>query len=137
MIKEAIVDSGIWIASKIEGSENKKAESILEAFSNSNIKKIYITNYVLLESVNFLLRKKHFDIALEIYDYLTKTDRINLIHIDENMSMRIRELFEKYKTFSVTDCSMIVLAEDYNIKYLFSLDSDFDKVKGLIRKESF
>lgn len=136
MIKEAIVDSGIWIASKIEGSENKKATSILEAFSNSNINKIYITNYILLESVNFLLRKKHFDVALEIYDYLTKTDRINIIHIDENMSIRIRELFEKYKTFSITDCSMIVLAEDYNIKYLFSFDSDFDKVRSIIRKET-
>lgn len=83
------------------------------------------------------MRKKHFDIALEIYDYLTKTDRINIVYIDENMSLRIRELFEKYKTLSVTDCSMIVLAEDYNIKNLFSFDSDFEKIRGLTRRESF
>src|SRR3989344_573806 len=99
MIKDAIVDSGIWIASKIEGTENKKAESILKAFSDSNIARIYITNYVLLESVNFLLRKKHFDITLEIYDYLINTNRITIIYVDENMSVRIRELFEKYKMF--------------------------------------
>ncbi len=137
MIKEAIIDSGIWIASKIEGPENKKAESILKAFLNLDIQKIYVTDYILLESVNFLLRKKHFDIALEIYDYLTKTDRINIVYVDENMSLRIRELFEKYKTLSVTDCSMIVLAEDYNIKNLFSFDSDFEKIRGLTRRESF
>jgi len=137
MIKEAIIDSGILIASKIEGPENKKAESILKAFLNLDIQKIYVTDYILLESVNFLLRKKHFDIALEIYDYLTKTDRINIVYVDENMSLRIRELFEKYKTLSITDCSMIVLAEDYDLKYLFSLDSGFEKIKSLTRKESF
>ncbi len=137
MIKGAIVDSGIWIASKTEGSEYKKAESILKAFSNSNINKIYITNYILIESVNFLLRKRHFDIALEIYDYLTSTDRINIIYIDENMSIRIKELFKKYKSLSLTDCSMIVTAEDYDIKYIFSFDSDFEKIKNIIRKDSF
>ncbi len=137
MIKEAIVDSGIWIASKVDGPENKKAESILKAFSDSRIHKIYITYYVLMESVNFLLRKKHFNVALETYNYLTKTDRINIVYIDEGMSTRIKELFEKYKTLSITDCSMIVLAEDYSIKSLFSFDSDFEKIKTVNRKESF
>ena len=137
MIKDAIIDSGIWIASRIEGTENKKSEFILKAFSENKINKIYITNYILLESVNFLLRKKHFDIALEIYNYLTNTDRIEVVYVDDSMSIRIKELFEKYKDLSVTDCSMIVLAEDYDIKYLFSFDSDFEKIRSFIRKETF
>ena len=136
MIKQAIVDSGIWIASRAEDSESKKAINILEKFSNSQIGEIYITNYILMESVNFLLRKKHFNIALEVYNYLTKTDRIKLIHVDEITSIRIKELFEKYKTLSIADCSIIALAENYNIETIFSFDSDFDKVKNLIRKES-
>jgi predicted nucleic acid-binding protein len=137
MIKEAIVDSGIWIASRAENSESKKASNILEAFSDLKISKIYITDYILLESVNFLLRKKYFDVALEIYDYLTKTDRINIIYVNENLSIRIKELFEKYKTLSLTDCSIIALAENSGIKTVFSFDSGFEKIKSISRKESF
>jgi len=136
MIKEAIVDSGVWIASKTEGEEGDKARIILETFSNGEINTIYITNYILLETVNFLLRKKHFKIALGVYDYLTKTDRIKLIHIDESMSMIIRDLFEKYESLSITDCSMVALAEDFGIKTVFSFDSDLDRVKKIIRKDS-
>src|SRR3989344_1449696 len=105
MIKEAIVDSGVWIASKTEGEEGDKARIILETFSNGEINTIYITNYILLETVNFLLRKKHFKIALGVYDYL-----------------------------SITDCSMVALAEDFGIKTVFSFDSDLDRVKKIIRK---
>ena len=134
----AILDSGIFIATQYKDDfYSERAMSILKGFKEGKISEIYINNYVLLEVVNFLLRKAFFDRANKAYEFLTKTDNIKLVYVDEVMDGGIKELFEKYKDLSLTDCSLIVLGENYKIKNLFSFDSGFDKVKGIIRKEAF
>ena len=134
----AILDSGIFIATQYKDDfYSERAMSILKGFKEGKISEIYINNYVLLEVVNFLLRKAFFDRANKAYEFLTKTDNIKLVYVDEVMDGRIKELFEKYKDLSLTDCSLIVLSENYKIKNLFSFDSGFDKVKNIIRKDAF
>ena len=56
MINRAIFDSGIFIGAKYPKDQyNKEALNIIDNFREGNIDKIYITNFVLLETVNFLL----------------------------------------------------------------------------------
>ena len=37
-------------------------------------------------------------------------------------------------TLSLADCLAVHLMKKYNIDTIFSFDSDFDKVKGIVRK---
>lgn len=132
IIKEAIIDSGVFIGSKYSRDQyNEEAIKILENLKNGDIGKVYINNYVLAETVNFLLTKAGFEMADETFEYLTGTDNIRVIE-EENLE-RIKELFKKYKNLSITDCSLAALSEKLKIREIFSFDKHFDAIKGLRR----
>lgn len=134
--KEAIIDTIVWVGAKSKDDQFKvRSREIIENFLNGNIKKIYITDYVLLETINFLLKKESFENANKALNMFLQSDRIEIIYADELMLQDIKKLFEEYKVLSLTDCSIIALMKEKGIKYLFSFDSGFDKVKGIIRKE--
>jgi predicted nucleic acid-binding protein len=136
MTGKAIIDSNVWIAAKHKEPSNKEAINIIESWKNSKIHTVYITDYVLMETTNFLLRKAHFETALEAAQMLIKSARIKVRYVDNLMMHKITELFERYKELSLTDCSLIALAEEENIKELYSFDKAFDRVKGIKRKDS-
>ena len=132
----AIFDSNIFIgALHARDEHSKKSIELLQKFNAGTIRKIIITNYVLLETVNFLLRKATPQVAREAHIFLTQTDRITIIHVDRLMSARINILFEKY-SLSLTDCSLIALAELEKLQAIHSFDKDFDKVKEVKRLAS-
>ena len=72
---KAIIDSGVFIGSWHKGdSLSDKAGEIIKSFTEGIIDTIFITNYVVVEIINFLLKKVNFEEMLRAYDYLTKTD---------------------------------------------------------------
>lgn len=132
MIGKAIVDSGVFIGSQYAKNQYAKgAIGVLENLKDSKISKIYTTNFVLAETINFLMAKAGYQKANAAFRYLTETDGIEIINIDN--FPRMKEIFQKYQTLSVTDCSLVVLSEKLKIKELFSFDRHFDSVKGIIR----
>ena len=135
MIKEAIVDSGVFIGAKYPRDQHhEEALKILENFIEGEIKRIYITDYVLTETVSFLLSKAGFNIADGAFDYLTETEGIEIIKVEDFAT--IKSLFKKYKKLSITDCSLVALGEKLKIKEIFSFDRNFESVKGIIRLTS-
>ena len=133
----AIFDSNIFIAIWHRGDSKKDAAiKILDTFKSEGIKNVYITNYVLVEVINFLLKKMNFEDLMQVYDYLTTTDRIKIIQVDKIMETGIHSLFLQYKSLSLTDCSLAALAKELSIRNIYSFDSGFDKVKGIIRLEN-
>lgn len=134
MISEAIFDSGIFIGAKLEGDQyNLQASEILESFMHDNISRVFITPYVVAECVNFILKKSVFQKANEALIYLTETDNIEIIKIELD---NIKSIFQKYKTLSLTDCSLVALSEKLKIRKIFSFDGHFDLVKGITRLTS-
>src|SRR3989344_4106845 len=119
----SIFDSNIFIgAIHSKDTNNKRAVEILKDFENQNHQTVYITNYVVLEVLNFLLKKIPFPEALGTYNYLTETSRIKVLYVDQFMNQTIKELFKKYKSLSLTDCSLIVLSQMHDIKTIHSFD---------------
>lgn len=136
MTKKAIIDSGVWIAAKHASDKYYgNAAEIIKALDDNRILYAFITDYVVLETANFLLRKTSFETALEAIRMLTESERIKVRYVDELMHFRIMQLFQKYKELSVADCSLIALAEEQGISQIFSFDTAFDRVSGIERKE--
>ena len=76
MIGKAIFDSGIFIGSLYNKDQyREEATEILEGLASGHIRKVYITDYVMLECVNFLLMKVGFEKANATLIYLTETER--------------------------------------------------------------
>ena len=132
----AIIDSGVWIAARYKNDQyREKALAIAESFLNEQIKEVHLTDYVLVETTNFLLRKESYETASEALDSFLQSERVIIRYVDKMMLMRIKELSKKYKGLSLTDCSLVVLAEETGIREIFSFDTAFDKVKGIQRSE--
>ncbi len=131
-----IADSNIFIAAwHKRDTNNELAIQILNQFENREIRTICVANYVIVEVVNFLLKKIPFELVLEAYEYLTQTEGIEIIYVDKIMEYEIKNLFLKYKTLTLTDCSLIALAKELSIKYIYSFDNGFDKAKEITRLE--
>jgi len=134
---EVVIDTVVWVGAKSERDNYyEKSNNIINAFLNKKIKKVIITDYVLIETINFLLRKSGFEFTYDVLNSITESGKIEIRYSDEIFLTKIKEIFEKYKNLSLTDCSIVALMEERKIKYLFSFDSGFDKVKGIIRKET-
>ena len=137
MTRAAIVDSGVWIAAKHASDQYYgKAARIMSAWNDRRIGYVFITDYVVVETANFLLRKTSFETALEAVKMLTESERIRVRYVDRLMHSAIMKLFQQYKGMSIADCSLIALAEETGIGDIFSFDTAFDRVKGVKRSES-
>ena len=133
--REAVIDSVVWIVAKSKRDQhNSDGEKILNSFFSKNIQKVYITDYILLETINFLIRKCSYDDAIDTLNRFLQSDNIEIVYADKIMMENMKEIFERYRDLSLTDCSIVALMEEKNIKHLFSFDTGFDKVKSIIRK---
>ena len=134
--KETIVDSLVWIGAFSDRDQyREKSKLIFDFLVKDNKVKIYITDYIVVETVNFLLRKENFNVASLVLDLFLQSENIEIVYVDNFMMENMNKIFEKYKTLSLTDCSIIALMEEKNIKHLFSFDAGFDKVKEIMRKD--
>ena len=99
---------------------------------NSN-KIIYINDYVVLETVNFLLRKSGFDTVFATLELFREHERIKIVHITDQLLEQTYDIFMKYKGLSITDASIVATMHQFGIIKLYSFDGGFDKVPGIER----
>lgn len=130
------IDSVVWIGAKLKNDQwNQKSVHIVKKFVDKKIKKAYITDYILLETVNFLLRKGGYDAAVETLKIFENHERIEIINIDEITFSRASALFKDYPGLSITDASTIAVMEELEIEQLYSFDKDFDRIDWIVRLE--
>ena len=128
------VDSVVWIGAKLKRDQwHDKSIPIINKFRNKEINIVYVTDYIVLESVNFLLRKAGFEVASETLNLFRIHERIKIINVDGGLFERSCEIFTKYSGLSITDASIIAAMEKVGTKKLYSFDGGFDKIKWVER----
>lgn len=130
------IDSVVWIGAKLKNDQwHKESAKIIDKFIKKEIKNAIVTDYIVLESVNFILRKGGFDAALETLDIFENHERIEIINIDEITFARASAIFRKYPGLSITDASSVAVMQEFEIKYIYTFDKGFDKIEGIERLE--
>lgn len=128
------IDSVVWIGAKLKNDQwHENSVKIINKFINKEIKKAYVTDYIIFESVNFILRKGGFDAAVETLNVFENHERIETINIDEITFARASTIFRKYPGLSITDASTIAAMEELEIKHVYTFDEGFDKVDWIVR----
>lgn len=131
------IDSVVWIGAKLKRDQwHEKAQLILDKFQNNDIRSAYVTDQIIVETVNFLLRKSDYATAFETLILFHVHDRITIINIDDRLFLRSFDLFRKYPGLSLTDTGIIASMERENISTVYSFDSGFDRVDWINRLES-
>ncbi|MCZ7403002.1 MAG: PIN domain-containing protein [Candidatus Methanoperedens sp.] len=86
------------------------------------MKKVYVTVHIILESVNFILRKVGFDAALEMLDIFENHEKIEKLNIDLFRFARASTSLKKYPGLSITDASTVAVMKELGIKKVYTLD---------------
>lgn len=124
------VDTSFIIALLNEKDQwHKKAVQLSEVVKNETA---VISDIVLIESMNSLsyLGGKQGKL---VYDIINDSFKIKQFNSKKLFDLAMNEFVKYDGTIGFTDCTSIVLMDLFNIIEIYSFDSDFDKVNGIIR----
>ena len=93
----------------------------------------YVSDFILAEVLNFLHQKAGHAAAVETLLALEAAENINLIRITDTRFAAGKAYFEKYSRLSLVDALTVACMKDLGISRIYSFDSDFDGVDGIIR----
>jgi len=131
----ALIDSNILIDYKdtSPGSRHELAAGIVQAIDRGDLPTARVTNYVLLESLNWIHERQRHDIAVDLRNRLSNSAGFELVHSAQTDFHRAVELFETYGGLSFGDATIVAYMERVNIEYLYSFDDDFDVIDSITR----
>ena len=134
----AVVDSNILIDYKDTSpdSRHERAENIIYAIDGGELPTARITNYVLLESLNWIHERQRHDIAVDLRTRLSDSAGFELVHSTQKDFHRAVELFETYDGLAFGDATIAAYMQRERIEYLYSFDDDFDAIDSLTRLET-
>ena len=130
-----VVDANVLIAYKDIGADeyHERAENIVRAIDSGDLPTARVTNYVLLEALNWIHERRRHDIAIDLRRRLADSAGFELVHAAQKDFYRAVELFEAYEGLSFGDATITAYMEREDITYLYSFDDDFDAVSTLSR----
>lgn len=131
----AVLDSNILIDYKDTSAESRHelAENIVYAIDGGDLPTARVTNYVLLESLNWIHERKRHDIAVDLRNRLSDSAGFELVHSAQKDFHRAVELFETYEGLAFGDATIVAYMEREGIEYLYSFDDDFDGIESVSR----
>lgn len=134
----AVIDSNILIDYKDTSADSRheRAEDIVYAIDSGDLPIGRITNYVLLESLNWIHERQRHDIAVDLRNRLSKSAGFELVHSAQKDFHRAVELFETYEGLAFGDATIAAYMEREGIEYLYSFDDDFDVIERITRLET-
>ena len=96
------------------------------------IETILISDLIIAESVSMIGRRSGGKAGEQLYNYFM--DDCTVVFTDEKIIRGSMEVFLRYDgTLSVSDAVSVYIMKKRNIDKIISFDSDFDKVKEIVR----
>jgi predicted nucleic acid-binding protein len=134
----ALIDSNILIDYKDTSPDGRHelAAGIVQAIDRGNLPTARVTNYVLLESLNWIHERQRHDIAVDLRNRLSNSAGFELVHSAQTDFHRAVELFETYEGLAFGDATIVAYMQRVNIEYLYSFDDDFDVIDSITRLET-
>lgn len=134
----AVIDSNVLIDYKDTGAGGRhdRADAIVRGIDRDDLPTVRVTNYVLLETLNWIHERQRHDIAVDLRSRLSESAGFELVHGTQSDFHRAVELFETYDSLAFGDATIVAYMERTGIDHLYSFDEDFDVVDGLIRLDT-
>ncbi len=131
------LDSSAFVARAL--SDDAKHDAAMAVFTDLSQGKLpyrllYSSNFVLDETVTFLLYQAGPRVAVETLNRLRISPSLRILHVSEDVESAADEVFRMYASSKVsyTDCTTKVLMGREGIDAGFSFDRDFE-IMGLPR----
>ncbi|MFP8953854.1 type II toxin-antitoxin system VapC family toxin [Natrialbaceae archaeon A-arb3/5] len=133
----ALVDTAVLIGmADADDQHHDVAMEIVRGMDHGELPTGRVTNYVVLETLNWIHNRHRHEKARETYDRLNASAGFEIHHAARKDFMRATELFETYDGLSFGDASIAAYMEREGVEYVYSFDDDFDAVDGITRLET-
>lgn len=119
-----LVDTSAWFASVVEDDVDHADAS---AWFSRNKERLFVTDYIVDETLTLLKARGESRKAFEIGDLLLNSPEIQLHFLTEDEIGATWQIFKMYsdKEWSFTDCSSRLICERLLIKHAVSFDKHF------------
>lgn len=94
---------------------------------------IVVTDHVVDEVFNYLLKRDGFEVAFDSAEALLTSPSVHVQYTDELRFRKAFALLKRYVGLSLTDAISVVLAEEQSITNICSFDDVFDRIPNLNR----
>ena len=117
---------------------HKKAQKILNILQQPNYGRLYITDYILDETLTTIWVRTHRkDLVVEIYSLLQDQSFVAIQYLDQSKLETAWNIWNQYadwpkKPLSFTDATIIAVMKSLGIQYLVSFDSEFNGIVEIL-----
>jgi len=133
----AVVDTGILVGmADVEDEHHDTAMEIVRGMDHGDLPTGRVTNYIALETLNWIHNRKRHEKAVETYERLNQSAGFEILHAAQKDFTSALSLFQTYDSLSFGDATIAAYMQRENIEYLYSFDDDFDAIEGLTRLET-
>ena len=134
----AVIDTNILIDYKDTSTDtrHKRAESIVYAIDRGDLPTTRVTNYVLLETLNWIHERQRHDIAVDLKMRFVESAGFELVQCASKDFHQAMKIFEEYNSLSFGDATIAAYMQRTGIEYLYLFDDDFNGVEGITRLET-
>nr|MDO8080326.1 PIN domain-containing protein [Candidatus Freyarchaeota archaeon] len=133
-IKNPFLDTTMFIAAAFpKEKHHKEGKEIINAAEEGILGKPVITDYILDEIVTFVRKKKGTNASIEILDIILSSPNLTLTKVENKHFEAGIQIFKTYERLSFTDAITVATMRDLNTKTIYSFDSGFDGISGIIR----
>jgi predicted nucleic acid-binding protein len=133
----AVVDTNVLVGLANDDDANHAAATeIVRGMDHGELPTGRVTNYVVLETLNWIHNRKRHAKATETYARLDESAGFEVVQSAQSDFGRAVELFETYESLAFGDATIAAYMEREGIEYLYSFDDDFDALESVSRLES-
>lgn len=130
----AVVDTSVLVDFRDESSpRHDRAQEIVRAIDRGDLPTTRVTNYVLLETLNWLQARRRHDLAVDTYHRLVESAGFAVSHAAQKDFAAAVDCFETHDSLAFGDATIVAYMRREGIEYLYSFDADFDAVDGVTR----
>lgn len=133
----AVVDTSVLVGmADADDQHHDAAMEIVRGMDHGDLPTARVTNYVLLETLNWIHTRHRHEKAIETHSRLNESAGFEIHQAAQKDFHRAVELFQTYESLSFGDATIAAYMEREGLEYLYSFDDDFDAIKGITRLET-
>ena len=132
--KPSLLDTTVFIAAAFPREKHhREGSAIIASVEEGALGEPVITDYILDEVVTFVRKKVDAAASIEMIDAMTNSPRLRLVKVKSRHFEAGLQIFRTYERLSFTDAVSVAVMRDLGIEVIYSFDSDFDGIPGIVR----
>jgi predicted nucleic acid-binding protein len=118
------IDTSVLLEFRRENGANyDSAQAIVNGIDEGTLPTARVTDYVTLETLNWLHGRKRHDLAVDTYDRLTNSAGFEIVHSAQKDFTRAVDLFRTHDV-AFGDATIAAYMERTGIEYLYAFDRE-------------